>query len=75
MPKSKGTEKEIHEAMLLAEKVKKLRIENGLTQADVAEKLNVTPGFISNVENIFNNAKGIRSFDMLNFYNVKGMKF
>ena len=51
MPKSKGTEKEIQEAMLLAEKVKELRIANGLTQAEVAEKLNVTPGFISNVEN------------------------
>ena len=51
MPKSKGNEKEIQEAMLLAEKVKELRIANGLTQAEVAEKLNVTPGFISNVEN------------------------
>ena len=51
MPRSKGNEKEIQEAMLLAEKVKELRIANGLTQAEVAEKLNVTPGFISNVEN------------------------
>ncbi len=50
MPKSKGNEKEMQEAMLLAEKVRELRISNGLTQADVAEKLNVTPGFISNVE-------------------------
>ncbi len=50
MPKSKGNEKDQQEAMLLAERVKELRIANGLTQADVAEKLNVTPGFISNVE-------------------------
>ena len=50
MPKSKGSEKDRQEAMLLAERVKELRIANGLTQADVAEKLNVTPGFISNVE-------------------------
>ena len=31
--------------------VKKLRIENGLTQNQVAESLGVTPGYISNVEN------------------------
>ena len=42
MPKSKGNEKDQQEAMLLAERVKELRIANGLTQADVAEKLNVT---------------------------------
>ena len=50
MPKSKGNEKDQQEAMFLAERVKDLRIANGLTQAEVAEKLNVTPGFISNVE-------------------------
>ena len=50
MPKSKGNEKDQQEVMLLAERVKELRIANGLTQAEVAEKLNVTPGFISNVE-------------------------
>ena len=50
MPKSKGDDREIQEARLLAEKVKELRIANRLTQAEVAEKLNVTPGFISNVE-------------------------
>ena len=33
------------------EKIKELRIGAGLTQGEVAEKLNVTPGFISNVEN------------------------
>ena len=31
--------------------VKKLRIQNGLTQNQVAEALGVTPGYISNVEN------------------------
>jgi len=35
----------------LGKKVKELRIENGLTQNQVAEALNVTPGYISNVEN------------------------
>lgn len=31
--------------------IKKLRIEHGLTQNQVAESLGVTPGYISNVEN------------------------
>lgn len=31
--------------------VKKLRLETGLTQNQVAESLGVTPGYISNVEN------------------------
>ena len=31
--------------------IKNLRIKNGLTQNQVAEALNVTPGYISNVEN------------------------
>ena len=31
--------------------VKKLRIDNNLTQNQVAESLGVTPGYISNVEN------------------------
>lgn len=35
----------------LGKKVKELRIENGLTQNQVAKALNVTPGYISNVEN------------------------
>lgn len=35
---------------LFESRVKELRIANGLTQADVAEKHNVTPGFFSNVE-------------------------
>ena len=32
-------------------RIKELRIGMGLTQADVAKALNVTPGYISNVEN------------------------
>ena len=32
-------------------KIKDLRIEMGMTQNQVAEALNVTPGYISNVEN------------------------
>ncbi len=35
----------------LGPKIKKLRIEMDFTQAQVAEALNVTPGYISNVEN------------------------
>ena len=31
--------------------VKELRLQNGLTQNQVAESLGVTPGYISNVEN------------------------
>ncbi len=31
--------------------IKNLRIQNGLTQNQVAESLGVTPGYISNVEN------------------------
>ena len=31
--------------------IKNLRIQNGLTQKQVAEALGVTPGYISNVEN------------------------
>ncbi len=50
MPKSRITEKEKTESQQLAAKVKQLRIDNKLTQADVAKELNVTPGFISNVE-------------------------
>lgn len=33
------------------EMIKRLRIENGLTQLQVAKELNVTPGYICNVEN------------------------
>ena len=50
MPKSRITEKEKKESQQRAAKVKQLRIDNKLTQADVAKELNVTPGFISNVE-------------------------
>ena len=39
------------ESNALAQKVKQLRIANNLTQSDVARELNVSPGFISNVEN------------------------
>lgn len=35
----------------LGDKIKELRISMDLTQAQVAEALNVTPGYISNVEN------------------------
>lgn len=35
----------------LGRKVKKLRLNKGLTQNDVAKALHVTPGYISNVEN------------------------
>lgn len=35
----------------LGTQVKELRIQMKLTQAEVAEALNVTPGYISNVEN------------------------
>ncbi|MDO4621590.1 MAG: helix-turn-helix transcriptional regulator [Eubacteriales bacterium] len=35
----------------LGQKVKELRIKNGLTQNQVASELHVTPGYISNVEN------------------------
>ncbi len=35
----------------LGSQVKELRIQMKLTQADVASALNVTPGYISNVEN------------------------
>ncbi|MCQ2497076.1 MAG: helix-turn-helix domain-containing protein [Lachnospiraceae bacterium] len=31
--------------------IKELRIKNGLTQCEVAKALNVTPGYISHVEN------------------------
>ena len=35
----------------LGSRVRELRIQMGLTQAQVAHALNVTPGYISNVEN------------------------
>lgn len=35
----------------LGSKIKALRIQTDLTQAEVARALNVTPGYISNVEN------------------------
>ncbi|MBR4514708.1 MAG: helix-turn-helix transcriptional regulator [Lachnospiraceae bacterium] len=33
------------------EKIKQLRIKTGLTQRQIADALNATPGYISNVEN------------------------
>ena len=50
MPKNKITENEKSESQQLAARVRQLRMDNKLTQADVAKELNVTPGFISNVE-------------------------
>ena len=50
MPKNRITENEKSESQQLAAKVRQLRVDNKLTQADVAKELNVTPGFISNVE-------------------------
>lgn len=44
--------------------VKKLRIENNLTQSQVAEALDVTPGYISNVEN----NRTAMSLRMLTYY-------
>ena len=51
MAKSKLSGQDKTDAANLARKVKQLRLENNLTQADVARALNVSPGFISNVEN------------------------
>lgn len=48
-PKSKSAN---HAAELgLGKKVKELRIAHNLTQEQVARALNVTPGYVSNVEN------------------------
>ena len=44
--------------------IKDLRIQNGLTQNQVAESLGVTPGYISNVEN----NRTAMSLRMLIFY-------
>ena len=44
--------------------VKNLRIENNLTQNQVAEALGVTPGYISNVEN----GRTAMSLRMLTYY-------
>ena len=43
------SEKEL-EKISYGEMIKRLRIEAGLTQGDVAKQLDVTPGYISNVE-------------------------
>lgn len=51
MSRTKASAKETQEAKALAAKVKQLRLDHNLTQAQVAEKLNVTPGYICNVEN------------------------
>lgn len=45
-------------------KVKKLRISQGLTQEDVAKALDVTPGYISNVEN----GRNLMTLRMLSYY-------
>lgn len=48
----------------LGAKVKKLRISHGLTQEDVAKALDVTPGYISNVEN----GRNLMTLRMLSYY-------
>ncbi len=48
----------------LGTKVKKLRISHGLTQEDVAKALDVTPGYISNVEN----GRNLMTLRMLAYY-------
>ena len=48
----------------LGSKVKKLRISQGLTQEDVAKALDVTPGYISNVEN----GRNLMTLRMLSYY-------
>ena len=48
----------------LGKKVKKLRIEHGLTQEEVAKALDVTPGYISNVEN----GRNLMTLRMLAYY-------
>lgn len=49
---------------LLGKKVKELRLSLNLTQENVAEALNVTPGYVSNVEN----GRTAMSLRMLIFY-------
>lgn len=41
----------INDNLSLGKKVKELRLSHSLTQDQVAKALNVTPGYISNVEN------------------------
>lgn len=54
----------------LGAKVKKLRISQGLTQEDVAKALDVTPGYISNVEN----GRNLMTLRMLSYYaNLTGV--
>ena len=48
----------------LGTKVKKLRISQGHTQEDVAKALDVTPGYISNVEN----GRNLMTLRMLAYY-------
>ena len=48
----------------LGAKVKKLRIAHGLTQEDVAKALEVTPGYISNVEN----GRNLMTLRMLSYF-------
>lgn len=48
----------------LGAKVKKLRTSNGLTQEEVAKALDVTPGYISNVEN----GRNLMTLRMLSYY-------
>lgn len=50
--------------MDLAKRVRQLRIENNLTQLDVAKALDATPGYICNVEN----GRTAMSLRMLTFF-------
>ena len=46
-----GDEKKEDRIEQLGQVVKKIRMDLGLTQSEVAEALHVTPGYVSNVEN------------------------
>ena len=51
MRKTKNDDNNVDRIDQLGSVVRKIRLEHGLTQSQVAEALHVTPGYISNVEN------------------------
>nr|WP_081794708.1 helix-turn-helix transcriptional regulator [[Eubacterium] cellulosolvens] len=56
----------------LGAKVREMRIKSGMTQKEVAMNLNVTPGYISNVEN----NRTVPSLRLLSYFaKVTGMTF